>query len=191
MVTCLQGVTQWQRSDDGVCYPVLNIFVTLSRKPGFYFSNVAVPIFLLVMLGFTSEFISDHDIADRMQITLTLLLTLVAYKFVINQHLPTTNYQTWLDHYVNAAYTFLFLIAIQNWGMYMLDKAFPESDTASRINAASGVILAGGWLALHAAAAVAVVQQLRRRAREALLDDVSAWSGDAEEALSMAKPTVR
>ena len=51
------------------------------------------PIYILSLCSFSVEISSP---ADRLSITLTLLLTAVAFKFVVSQSLPTISYVTLL-----------------------------------------------------------------------------------------------
>ena len=51
---------------------------------------------LIVLLSFTSFAVSPDEPADRLSVTLTLLLTAVAFKFVVSQSLPTISYLTLL-----------------------------------------------------------------------------------------------
>ena len=75
--------------------------VYLWRKTGYYTSNVILPIFVLTLLSPLSCTINEDGssmgTADRLSITLTLLLTAVAYKFVVATSLPTVSYLTLLD----------------------------------------------------------------------------------------------
>ena len=58
----------------------LDIFVVVERKATFYVLNVMLPVFILVTLSFISFFLDEADIAGRLSVTLTILLTLVALK---------------------------------------------------------------------------------------------------------------
>ena len=52
--------------------------------------------------------------ADRLSVTLTLMLTAVAYKFIVASALPQVSYLTSLDTYVLVCFLFLFLISVEN-----------------------------------------------------------------------------
>ena len=54
------------------------------------------------------------DVADRLSVSLTLVLTAAAYKFVVASMLPQISYFTMLDHYVLMCSGFLFLVVIEN-----------------------------------------------------------------------------
>lgn len=52
--------------------------------------------FLIDMLSFCSFSVDVSEPSDRLSVTLTLLLTAVAFKFVVSQSLPTISYLTLL-----------------------------------------------------------------------------------------------
>ena len=49
-----------------------------------------------MLLTFASLAVSPAETADRLSVTLTLLLTSVAFKFVVSQSLPQISYLTYL-----------------------------------------------------------------------------------------------
>ncbi|XP_071488348.1 cys-loop ligand-gated ion channel-like [Diadema antillarum] len=95
-------------------YPLYNITVNVKRKPSYYMWNVALIMFLITPLAFTSFAVDREAPEDRLSVTLTLLLTAVAFKFVVSQSLPNTSYQTLLDYYVLWCMVFLCLVVVQN-----------------------------------------------------------------------------
>ena len=55
----------------------------LTREPWYYLWNIVVIIFVLILAAFCVVAVPAEDLADRMSITMTLMLTIVAFKFVI------------------------------------------------------------------------------------------------------------
>eukprot|EP00455_Lapot_gusevi_P034578 TRINITY_DN3817_c0_g2_i2.p1 TRINITY_DN3817_c0_g2~~TRINITY_DN3817_c0_g2_i2.p1 ORF type:complete len:366 (+),score=59.01 TRINITY_DN3817_c0_g2_i2:78-1175(+) len=84
------------------------------RNSGYYVWNVAAVVFLIVTLSLISFTIPPSEISDRLSITLTLMLTAVAFKLVVAESLPKMSGLTLLDKYVFAAFMFVYLVAIQN-----------------------------------------------------------------------------
>ncbi|XP_077995614.1 cys-loop ligand-gated ion channel-like isoform X2 [Glandiceps talaboti] len=75
-------------------YPLYHITTHVSRRIGYYLWNVALIMFLIVGMSFASFSVDPAEPADRLSVTLTLLLTSVAFKFVVSQSLPTISYLT-------------------------------------------------------------------------------------------------
>ena len=57
--------------------------VFVERKPAFFLWNVVVVMFPIVATAASAVAVPGHAMADRMSISLTLLLTAVAFKFVL------------------------------------------------------------------------------------------------------------
>lgn len=66
-------------------YPLLHMYFVGERRAAYYIWNIALPNFLLSMLVFTSFAIPKEDLADRLSVTLTLVLTSVAFKYMVAQ----------------------------------------------------------------------------------------------------------
>eukprot|EP00054_Salpingoeca_dolichothecata_P026878 m.194172 g.194172 ORF g.194172 m.194172 type:complete len:252 (+) comp25791_c0_seq3:377-1132(+) len=95
-------------------YCIIDITIKLRRRPTFYIYNVAIPMFFLTTMSACSWSIDREDIPSRLSVTLTLLLTAVAYKIVISSELPAVSYVTALDSYILTCTGFLALVVLQN-----------------------------------------------------------------------------
>ncbi len=99
-------------------YPRVTFTIYLQREHWYYISNVCIPIGLLSGLCIISMGINEDgsrlDTGSRLAITLTLLLTGVAYKFVVADSLPKLSYTTMLDKYVWLCFLFTMVIAVEN-----------------------------------------------------------------------------
>ena len=80
-----------------------------ARKPGYYIFNAIFLIFLITLCSLTLFAIDPKIPQSRFQSTITLILTSISFKWVINRSLPTVSYLTSLDKYaiVNIFYLFL------------------------------------------------------------------------------------
>ena len=76
--------------------------------------NIAMIDFLLVCSSLTVLLVPAEDFADRMAMSLTLLLTAVAFKQVVSTHLPSISYLTTLDKYVLCGFLMQVLVVAQN-----------------------------------------------------------------------------
>ncbi|KAI8500090.1 hypothetical protein Bbelb_224070 [Branchiostoma belcheri] len=93
---CKPSITNQDQSTSHYRYPLYNITAHVQRKMGFYVWNIAFIMFLIMALSFTAFSVPPNEPADRLGVTLTLLLTSVAFKFVVTQSLPTISYLTLL-----------------------------------------------------------------------------------------------
>merc|ERR1712048_1178175 len=103
-------------SDSGtrVVKPLLNISLLVMRRPEYYLWNVEVPMFVLTCLTGMTWAIEPSDVADRLSVSLALVLTAVAYKLTIAANIPQVNYLTLLDKFVALCFLFITFAAIEN-----------------------------------------------------------------------------
>ena len=111
----LSGPVMQSRTDEDLKkYPLLHVYFIGQRRAAYYMWNIALPNFLLSALVFTSFAIAPEDLADRLSVTLTLVLTSVAFKYMVAQELPRISYLTLLDKYILLSFAFLALVGGQN-----------------------------------------------------------------------------
>ncbi|CAH1801807.1 unnamed protein product [Owenia fusiformis] len=79
-------------------HPKLNLMCHVSRKPGYFFWNIFLIMFMITSLTFVVYAIDIEVPQGRLNVNLTLLLTAVAFKFVCAQNLPTISYLTFLRY---------------------------------------------------------------------------------------------
>ncbi|XP_071501767.1 uncharacterized protein [Diadema antillarum] len=126
-------------------YPIYHITTHVQRKPGFYIWNIALIMLLIVLLTFSS-FVVDRTLpADRLSVTVTLLLTAVAFKYVVSQSLPLISYLTLLDKFVLCCLIFHCLVVGQNALSSVVELNDPDADKdwAKWFDFISIIILAG------------------------------------------------
>lgn len=94
--------------------PLFQFHVHAQRKYNYYLWNIAAMVNMISFLAFTSFAIDRDDIGKRLSVSLTLLLTVVAFKNFVSSILPKVSYLTLLDKYVLFNVAFIFLVAIEN-----------------------------------------------------------------------------
>jgi len=76
------------------------VFLRVQREPGFFVTNVCAIIGALCATGLIVFALGTDDLNDRINVILTLLLTAVAFKFVIADAIPKVGYSTLIDDFV-------------------------------------------------------------------------------------------
>mmetsp|Transcript_41790 Transcript_41790/g.110622 ORF Transcript_41790/g.110622 Transcript_41790/m.110622 type:complete len:384 (-) Transcript_41790:397-1548(-) len=91
------------------------VTAVVRRQPRFYELNVIIMLCMLTTISFVTFFMDARDdLSSNIEITLTLILTAVAFRFSISGKLPTVSYMTVLDKYIMASFLFLMLVVIEN-----------------------------------------------------------------------------
>lgn len=140
-------------------FPLYHIKCHVKRKNGYYLWNIAMIIFLIDILSFCSFSVDISSPSDRLSVTLTLLLTAVAFKFVVAQSLPTISYLTLLDKYVLSGLIFLGFMAIEN----AVAAVIPNPDDQKMFDRICLYIGIGCFLCIHVVAVVLVVVKSKAR----------------------------
>ena len=135
-------------------YPAISIACRLHRRPFFYLYNVVMPLglfSLLSILGAAS--IPSNATADRLSVSLALVLTAAAYKSSIASMVPTISYLTLVDKYVLSQGLLIMLVALLSCvigmvsGRGSLAILFPERDLTvpALTNGIAILVLFGMW----------------------------------------------
>jgi hypothetical protein len=79
---------------------VVGIKLQVKRNSDFYLQNVVAMMTGLTLLGVISFAIDVSDIGSRISTILTLILTAVAFKFVLSNIIPKVSYNTLIDYFM-------------------------------------------------------------------------------------------
>jgi len=82
----------FEGTDYGSDHSHFSCQLRLTRVPTYYLWNIVVVVFVLVLSAFSVVGIPHEEYADRTSITMTLLLTVVAFKFVISTYVSPTEF---------------------------------------------------------------------------------------------------
>ena len=96
--------------------------VYVRRDPNYYITKVIIPLGLIVCISWAVFWMDGEDLADRMAISFTGVLTSVAYQFIVAESLPRHIYNTFLDNFVLISFVMMALTIIENIGVSMLLK---------------------------------------------------------------------
>jgi len=94
--------------------------IEISRKPGFYFWKVLLPLIVIVALSWSIFWMTDERFAARSRISATGVLTIVAYQFVFAENLPRVGYLTLLDLVMIGSFGLLAVTVLQS---LLVDRA--------------------------------------------------------------------
>mmetsp|Transcript_43872 Transcript_43872/g.105873 ORF Transcript_43872/g.105873 Transcript_43872/m.105873 type:complete len:196 (+) Transcript_43872:3-590(+) len=91
---------------------VTEIFVY--RNSVFYITKVCFPLSLIVAISWAVFWIHPEDLADRMAISFTGVLTSAAYQFVVTDVVPRHVNNTFLGNFVLVTFMMQILTAVEN-----------------------------------------------------------------------------
>eukprot|EP01084_Bolivina_argentea_P116679 207270_1 len=88
--------------------------IQVNRKWKGIVYRIIVWMFMLGLLSWTTFGIDYQSIGDRMGFSMTMVLTVVAFQFVISNELPKVNYLTFLDKYNLFIFGYVVLICFES-----------------------------------------------------------------------------
>tara|TARA_B100001063_G_scaffold44901_1_gene38641 strand:- start:110 stop:1738 length:1629 start_codon:yes stop_codon:yes gene_type:complete len=78
----------------------------IDRKSNYYIYKIIIPIFLILVVCWSSVWINPRELESRLTITIVCLLSLIAYNFVIDKDLPKLEYFTIMDYLILVSYVY-------------------------------------------------------------------------------------
>ena len=130
-------------------YPAVTYSLGIKRLPGFYISKYILPLSLIITISSIVFWISLEriEIADRVEIIITSLLTVVAFDFVSNENLPKLSYLTTLDMVLILSYLILTLTMIETLIAHLLQQK-QMAQRATTLDKISRVLFPATYYAL-------------------------------------------
>jgi hypothetical protein len=116
-------------------YPFASYELGISRLYGFYISKFILPLVLIVTISW-AVFWMDYvniNLAERLGISFTSVLTIVAFDFVSSGNLPKLSYFTILDWILTVSYLCLLIAVIENLISYQYTQK-GEIEKAQRLD---------------------------------------------------------
>jgi len=110
--TMVEHTTQPRGSLHGACYSELHARLQYDRVAATAIWNIFMPMFAVVCLSWTSFGIEPTSIGDRLSVSLTMVLTAVALKYVVSEALPALSHLTWVDTFIVNGFINLFCCSV-------------------------------------------------------------------------------
>ncbi|KAL7531377.1 hypothetical protein ACHAWF_003744 [Thalassiosira exigua] len=93
-------------------FPAVHLRACVARKPNFVLMNVAFPSAVISLLSLLTFFVSTEELGSRLDLSLTLLLTVVAFKYTSAAYLPQISYWTLIDIFTGLCSATVVLVNI-------------------------------------------------------------------------------
>lgn len=119
--------------------------IMVARRYGFYIWKVFLPLLLMVLLSWTVFWVDHRDLAVQVQISVTTILTVIAFAFAITLSLPKVPYLTVIDGFFLTCYLFVFLTAIELTCVHVANR-YRQDSSGLRIRRVSRLLLPLGYL---------------------------------------------
>ena len=127
---------------------IVRLSAVMNRNAHYYLFNFATVVFIVVWLFSFSIAIDRSDFGSRGSYSVTLLLTLVAFKLSVVSLVPRISYSTWLDKYLIIAFVFICTGLTEN---LLVSGVFPDNNIEFLQKADFAFMIAYNvlWIGLH------------------------------------------
>jgi hypothetical protein len=106
--------SEWNRE-----FSTLRMKFMARRNKGYYFLHTILPVLAILLVFLSGQRISQQQFEAKVGLSLTCLLSLIAYTFTFSDQLPKVGYVTLMDLFVTANYVFIAigtsLVAVECW----------------------------------------------------------------------------
>ena len=100
----------------------ITVTLTFQRRAGFYILQIYIPSVFLVFLSWLSFFMESKDIANRLALEVTMILSIVFLLGNSNNSLPHLSYVKASDLFIIVSFGFIFMALLQTMFTYHLEK---------------------------------------------------------------------
>jgi len=97
----------------------LEVSFNIRRKANYYLTHIVFLVYLINIMSWT-VFTLGEDVANRLNMDITLFLALVALNFVVASFIPKMSYSTTLSTYFVVSYALLTLATLENVIIYFI-----------------------------------------------------------------------
>jgi hypothetical protein len=147
-----QRVASDDRNPDKRGYSIYTFDIHVKRKAGYYVWNVFLPLMFITLLAWGVFFVPPDDLQTRTGVSVTALLTAIAFSIVISGTRPRVSYLTFMDAIFLSSYFLIFLAAASVVIAHVLIKRSGNPAVADRMSALGRVmfpaLMAGTTIAL-------------------------------------------
>jgi len=133
-------------SADGLCYPRARFEIKIERRCEWYLWNVVLVTWALVSISAVVYAMPVADTSDRMSLNVTLVLTVIAFKFTFGSDIPKKAYLTWMDKYLIVAFL---ILALQSAEICLASQLAEGSRALAALEMGFCAVVYGLWTLYH------------------------------------------
>ncbi len=131
----------------------VRLTVSIARRYNFYIWKVFLPLVIMVILSWTVFWIDPSELSAQATISVTTILTVIAFAFAIQANLPKVSYLTFIDVFFLISYLFVFLTALEIVAAHIAGRS-GKIARARRLSNASRIVLPAMFVTLNIAVIV-------------------------------------
>ena len=99
---------------DVIQVPMITYSFEANRLTSYFIVKMIIPLIMIVMMSWAVFWMDPTNVASNVSISITSMLTLIAFRFSADSLLPLLSYLTRLDYFILASSILVFFSLIQN-----------------------------------------------------------------------------
>jgi len=131
-------------------FPALHIRACVARKSEFVLANVAGPIAAISLLAAVTFVVPYEEMSSILEINVTVLLTVIAFKYVTASYIPQISYFTMMDIHVLANTVIIYLATICNTTVGIMIQLKCSDDAIGITYTSSVAVVLIAWVVVQA-----------------------------------------
>jgi hypothetical protein len=146
--TSFSSLAQWEvdalmpqldtyKAYNGTMVPEISFEIGVTRKYPFYIWKVFLPLTLMVFLSWAVFWVEARDLTNQVTISVTTILTVIAFAFAISSTMPRVPYLTYIDAFFLQCYVFVFLAIFELMTVHVTHRSERRRDLGVRIRTIS------------------------------------------------------
>jgi hypothetical protein len=109
-------------------YSEFVMLIRVERLSGFYIWRLFMPMIVIVALSWSVFWMHPEDLSNRLMVSFTGILTVVAYQFTISSSLPRIPYMTFMDTVITFSFFMMALTIVENLLVFIFQSNDDERD---------------------------------------------------------------
>lgn len=120
--------------------------IRVTRRSAYYIWKVFVPLVLMVCVSWGVFWIEPRDLNSQIQISVTTILTVIAFAFAISSSMPRVPYLTYIDAFFLECYVFVFLAFTEIMIVHVTHRSDQRRDVGLKVRNWSRIVVPSAFV---------------------------------------------
>ena len=126
----------------------------VTRRSTYYIWKVFVPLVLMVCVSWGVFWIEPGDLNSQIQVSVTTILTVIAFAFAISSSMPRVPYLTYIDAFFLQCYVFVFLAFTEIMLVHVTHRSDRRRDLGIKVRDWSRIVVPSAFVVSNVIIAV-------------------------------------
>jgi len=120
--------------------------IQVTRRSAYYIWKVFVPLVLMVCVSWGVFWIEPGDLSSQIQVSVTTILTVIAFAFAISSSMPRVPYLTYIDAFFLQCYVFVFVAFTEIMIVHVTHRSDRRRDLGIKVRDWSRILVPSAFV---------------------------------------------